>query len=183
MQKNEKKFLFKITVTAMLIALNIILERVFAYTVGNQQIGFSFIAVVFAAVYLGPFYTVAVSALGDILGTVLLSTQGAFFPGFTLTAVVMGLITGFIFEKNVTVPKIVLNTLINLVVCSLLLNTYWLTFFRGAPFLAILIERIPQLIAMPIIQIIVNILVFSEKSAVRRTLDKGIGRLMKNMKI
>lgn len=178
MKKNSKTTIYKLSITAMLVALNIILERLLAFTVGNQQIGFSFIAIAFAAVYLGPLYAVAVSALGDILGTVLLSTQGAFFPGFTVTAILTGLCTGLLLYKKASVVRIVLNVLINTIFGSVLLNTFWLSeFFIKAPYFTILATRIPQFIIMPIIHILVNMLVFWYKSPVRNTLNREMNRI------
>lgn len=162
----------------MLIALNVVLERLLAFTVGNQQIGFSFIPVAFAAVYLGPMYALAVSALGDILGAVLLSTQGAFFPGFTVTAALTGLCTGLLLNKKATVPRILANVLLNFVFGSVLLNTFWLSaFFIKSPFLSVLISRIPQFIIMPIVHTLVDMIVFWNKSPVRKTLDREMNKI------
>lgn len=175
-----KNTIFKFCLTAMLIALNIVLERALAFTVGTQQIGFSFVPIAFAAVYLGPLYALGVSVIGDILGTVLLSTQGAFFPGFTVTAALTGICTGLFLRKKVTAPKIILNVAVNVVFGSILLNTFWLSaFFIKAPYVSILISRIPQFIIMPIIHILVNMLVFWYKSPVRKTLDREMGRIFR----
>lgn len=177
-----KNAIFKFCLSAMLIALNIVLERLLAFTVGNQQIGFSFLPIAFAAVYLGPIYALGVSVIGDILGTVLLSTQGAFFPGFTVTAAITGLCTGLFLYKKATAPRIILNVLCNFVFGSVLLNTFWLSeFFIKAPYLTILISRIPQFIIMPIIHILVNMLVFWIKSPVRKTLDREVGRIFNRL--
>lgn len=176
--KKSKGTVFKFCFTAMLIALNVVLERLLAFTVGNQQIGFSFIPVAFAAVYLGPMYALAVSALGDILGAVLLSTQGAFFPGFTVTAALTGLCTGLLLNKKATVPRILANVLLNFVFGSVLLNTFWLSaFFIKSPFLSVLISRIPQFIIMPIVHTLVDMIVFWNKSPVRKTLDREMNKI------
>lgn len=178
----SKSTIFKFCLTAMLIALNIVLERLLAFTVGNQQIGFSFLPIAFAAVYLGPFYALSVSVIGDILGTVLLSTQGAFFPGFTVTAALTGICTGFLLYKKATAPRIVINVLLNFALGSVLLNTFWLSeFFIKAPYVSILVSRIPQFIIMPLINITVNILVFWVKSPVRKTLDREVGRIFSRL--
>ena len=84
MEKNVKKYLFKIVMTGILVALNVIMERFMSYNVWNMSIGFSFITIGFAATYLGIPYSIAVAALGDLIGA-LLFPFGTYFPGFTLT--------------------------------------------------------------------------------------------------
>ena len=49
MNKTNKTILFNTVLTALLIALKVILERFLSYNVWNQRFGFAFLAVAFAA--------------------------------------------------------------------------------------------------------------------------------------
>ena len=75
----KKKYLLKIVLTGILIALNVIMERFMSYNVWNMSIGFSFITVGFAASILGIPYAIAVAAFGDLIGA-LLFPFGAYRP-------------------------------------------------------------------------------------------------------
>ena len=165
MEKNVKKYLFKIVMTGILVALNVIMERFMSYNVWNMSIGFSFITIGFAATYLGIPYSIAVAALGDLIGA-LLFPFGTYFPGFTLTNAIVGLVLGIFLYKSTNVFKITLAVLINKVFCTLLLNSIWISIlYRGGidALWAVIVPRIITTIPMFIIEIIVLTLLFSNK--------------------
>ncbi|MBR7132886.1 MAG: folate family ECF transporter S component [Clostridia bacterium] len=179
MQKNSKQFLFKVVFTSVLIALNVILERFLSYSVWNQSISFSFITIAFAASFLGIPYAIAVGGLGDLIGS-LLFPFGPYFPGFTLTNVLAALCTGIFLRKNATILKISASVVLNKIFCTLLLNTLWISIlYRGgiSDFYTVLVPRLPQAVFMGIIEIIVLIIVFSEKSKIRNILAKNINKI------
>lgn len=167
MEKNSnvKKYLFKIVLTAILVALNVIMERFMSYNVWNMSIGFSFITIGFAATYLGIPYSIGVAALGDLIGA-LLFPFGAYFPGFTLTNAIVGLVLGIFLYKSTNIFKITLAVLINKVFCTLLLNSIWISIlYRGGidALWTVMIPRIVTTIPMFIIEILVLTLLFSNK--------------------
>lgn len=167
-------YIFKIVFAGILVALNIILERLLAYSVWNQTISFGFITVAFAAAFLGVPYAIAVAGLGDLIGSLAIPF-GPYFPGFTLTNCLVGLITAVFIYKHPTIPRVVLSVFINKIVNTLILNTVWISFlYRGGidAFFTVLIPRIPAAALMAAIEIIVLILIFSNKSKVRTLLDK-----------
>jgi ECF transporter S component (folate family) len=178
MSKN-KNFLFKIILTSILIALNIILERLLAYSVWNQTISFSFVTIGFAAVFLGFPYAAIVATVGDILGSLLIPF-GPYFFGFTLTNAIAGLITGLFLYKNATVIKITLSVFLNKILCSLILNTIWISIlYRGGldAFPVVFVSRIPQSAIMFVVEIVVLSLLFTEKSKVRKMLNKAFKKM------
>lgn len=157
MQKKSSKApseaLNRLVCTALLIALQVVLSRFLSVQLWNLKIGFSFIPVIIAARLFGPFYSITVYAVGDVIGTLLFPT-GAYFPGFTLSAALSGLIYGMFLNKKSTVPRIILSAVLNQLICSLLLNTYWISYISGAPFLAQLSVRWPQSVLMCVVQIV-----------------------------
>ncbi len=180
-QKNKHlQQLFKIILTAILIALNVILERFLAYSVWNQTISFGFVIVCFAAAFLGTPYAVAVAGFGDIIGSVLFPF-GTYFPGFTATNCIYALLIAEFIYKNATPLKCTLGVIITKLVCSLTLNTLWISIlYRGGvdAFFAVLITRIPQAAIMTFVEIAAMLLVFSSKSKIRQTLQKNLNKFL-----
>lgn len=139
MKKNNIK---TVVVLALLIAVEIVLSRLLSISLQNLKLGFSFLVVAFAAREYGVFGGVAVGGLSDLVGALLLPI-GPYFPGFTLTAALMGAVYG-ICLKRANVKKIVLAQVINNFVLGMLLNSFWISLLYGSPFLSLLPLRALQ---------------------------------------
>ncbi len=174
MKKNQ---LFKIILTSVLIALNVILERFIpAYQVWNNNLSFGFITVAFAACYLGTPYAIAVGGLGDFIGA-LIKPFGPYFVGYTITNMLVGLCFGLFLYKKATVLKISLAVIINKITCSLLLNTVFISvLYRGgiAAFWAVLISRVPFVILTVVVEIVIISLLFTSKSKINHLIKKQL---------
>lgn len=168
---NQEK-IFNLCCLGLLIAMQIVLARFLVIPVGDMmRFSTSFIPVVIAARRFGIGASVAVYGLGDLIGAIVFPTGGAFFPGYTLTAAVVGLIFGLflrpvdkeetVLQKNV---KIVLSVLVTQLVGSFLMNSYWRSFQTGTPFSAVLLTRAPQCVVSSVIQILFMVL-FLDKIA------------------
>ena len=174
MKKNQ---LFKIILTAILISVNVILERfVPTYSVWNNNISFGFVAVAFAACYLGIPYAVAVGGLGDFIGA-LIKPFGPYFVGYTITNMLVGLVLGIFLYKKATVIKITIATVINKILFSLIANTIFISvLYRGgiAAFWVVLTSRIPFVLLMTAVEIVIITLLFSQKSKVNQLILKAL---------
>lgn len=182
MQKSKKQTrLFKIILTAILIALNLVLERLVpSYKIWSQDISFGFVAIAFAAAILGTPYAAAVAGIGDLLGS-LLFPFGAYFPGFTLTNCVYGIILGEFLYKKATFIKIIVCVFLNKIVCTLILNTLWVSImYRGGvdAFFVVLATRFTGAAISTVIELIVLLLLFANKSKVRQLFEKSIKRFI-----
>ena len=144
-----------IVTLGLLVAMEIVLNRFLSINAWNIKIGFSFIPVVMAAMIFGPVAAAIVGALGDFIGAMLFPI-GAYFPGFTFTAALMGLCWGFFLHKNPTIVKIVIATVINQFILGLILNTYWISVLYGSPFKALFLTRIVQAVILTVVQIAVT---------------------------
>lgn len=154
MNNRKKKIDVKsIALMGLLIALGIILSRFLSIAAWNLKIGFSFIPVVIAAILLGPVEAALVGAIADFLGAVLFPI-GAYFPGFTLTQFIVGLVFGLLLYKKVSIVRIVIAAAINNFICSMLLSTLWISVLYGSPFLGLLPTRAAQAGVMFVVQII-----------------------------
>lgn len=140
----------KISYMALLIATDVVLTRL-CINLPTVKIGFGFFATVIAAILYGPIYAGAEAAIADITGAFLFPT-GPYFPGFTVTALLSGIVYGIFLHKKVNTVRVVLSIAIIAVLFSVLLNTYFLTFVVGKGFIALLPKRIIQAMIMIPIQ-------------------------------
>ena len=143
-----------LVVLALLTAMEIILNRFLSINAWNIKIGFSFVPIVIAAIMFGPIQAAIVGGLGDLLGA-LLFPIGAYFPGFTLTAVCMGIIWGIFLHKDQGIPRIALSVIINQFILGLVVNTYWISVLYGSPYGPLFATRIFQAAILTVVQIAV----------------------------
>ena len=113
----------KLAVSAILLAFDVIFSRVVALNAVNMKIGIGFAAIAVCAMLFGPWWAALVSALGDFIGAIAFPT-GAYFPGFTVTAAITGLIYGaLLYRKEVTWLRSLIASALNSVFVSWMLNT------------------------------------------------------------
>ena len=115
-----------ITTASMFAAIGVILG---AYTiqVGNYlKIGFSGIANQFVYYLFGPVVGCFYGGALDIL-KYLVKPTGAFFPGWTLSAMAAGVIYGcFFYKKPLSLVRVFVAELTVSIICNMLLGTLWL---------------------------------------------------------
>ncbi|MBR5229331.1 MAG: folate family ECF transporter S component [Firmicutes bacterium] len=167
-----KKFDTKMLVTAaVLIALNVVLSRFLSINAWNIKIGFTFVSIFVAGYFYGPVFSVVVAVLGDVVGA-LLFPSGAFFPGFTLTALLTGLLFGVMLHKKQTPVRILFTVLANQLLLGLLLNTYWLSILYGTTFGAVVVTRIVQCLIMMPVEFVTITLLMKKLPVIKREVLK-----------
>ena len=144
----------KLVVLSVLIAMEIVLSRFLSFSTWNMKIGFGFVPVAAAAILLGPAEAAVCGALGDFLGATLFPI-GQYWPGFTLTAALTGLVFGLFFHREQTPIRVVPAVLINQFVLGLLLNTYWISLLYGTSYQVLLLRRVAQSVILSVLQIAV----------------------------
>ncbi len=142
-----------LVILAMLTAVEIVLSRFLSISAWNMKIGFAFVPVALTAMLFGPLAAGVVGALADLLGA-LLFPVGPYFPGFTLTAFLMGLVYGLFLRRDQRTPHILLAVAVHEFVLSLLLNTLWISVLYGSPFPALLVSRLPQVAVLSVVQVV-----------------------------
>jgi len=137
----------------MFIALEVILTRFLSIHTPIVRIGFTFLPIAISAIMFGPIYSGIAAALADIVGMMLFPTGGSFFPGFTLTAFLIGYIYGFfLYKKTIAFKQITIAVIVSTIV-TLGLDTVWIWIITGQGILAILPARIIKCIIMAPIQV------------------------------
>jgi ECF transporter S component (folate family) len=161
MQKNNKTV--KLVTIAFFIAMEIILTRYLSVDVaGIARIGFGFLPVAMIAIIYGPLWAGGAYALGDILG-MLVFPKGAYFPGFTLTAFLTGIVFGLVlYKKEITWKRTLIASLIVVLCLNLCMDTYWLHILMGQGFLAMLPLRITKCVFEIPVQVILIPLVWNK---------------------
>lgn len=165
----KKKFDTKMLVmAALLVALQVILSRFLSINAWNLKIGFAFTAIFVAAYLYGPKFSAIVAVIADVVGAGLFPS-GAFFPGFTLTALLSGLVFGVFLYKEQTPIRIVAAVAIDQLLLGLLLNSYWISILYGSPYIPLLATRAVQcLIMMPVMYFTISALSKMLASSKRR---------------
>lgn len=128
---------------SLLVAMNVVLiHMVPVIQVDIIRISFGFVPQSFSSMLFGPIIGGIGAVLGDIIGMIV-APKGPYFPGFTLSALLTGIIYGiFLFKKPKTMLRIVLAVSCITLLVDLGLNTYWLTILLGKGFMALLPARI-----------------------------------------
>ena len=152
----------KLAISAMLITLDLLFTRVLAINTPLMKIGFGFAAVAVSAMLYGPCWAMLTAALGDFIGAVIFPT-GAFFPGFTITAALTGLIFGLCLYKKG--PKLIWPLLaagLNCFCVTLIANTALIAYISGNDYSVLFTARAVQFFIMFPVQALV--LVWLNKS-------------------
>lgn len=158
----------KLAVLAVLIAANVVLSRFLSIQMWNMKFSFSFLTVAIAAAVCDIWGGAVVGGLSDFLGAILFPT-GTYFPGFTLTAALVGVVFGLFFRKKFTIWRIILAVLITQISCTLLLNSFWISLLYKAPYLPTLTTRLLQAGIMTVVQIVSMYLLFDRLDILHKT--------------
>lgn len=127
----------QLTITAGLVAINLVLNQ-FTLAFGPLlEVGFAFLPIAVLAYLFGPLNAGLAYVVADTLGFIL-RPAGFFFPGFTLNALLAGVIYGlFFYKKEVTLKRVAIAVLATSIVISLILTPIWLNIMFGSPLFAV----------------------------------------------
>jgi ECF transporter S component (folate family) len=149
---------YKLVSCGLLIALSVILTRVFSANflivgVPAGRLATGFVPIMLAGLLLGPYYGLGAGALADIIGY-LIFPSGVYFPLITLTSALVGLLPALISRWMPNLrewQKTLLAVAVTQIVCSMFLQTFFLSMLYGKAFTALLYPRIVvTLITIPV---------------------------------
>ena len=141
-----------ITTAGLLLAIQMVLSSYGVIEVTDSlKISLAHLAIAPTAILFGPVVAGIQGALSDLLGFMLKPT-GPYFPGFTLTAALLGVIYGMLLYKTKrTTWQIIAARVIVCLFVNIALNTVFLTMLYGPSRLATLPIRVMKnLIQLPI---------------------------------
>lgn len=133
----ELKSVYSLAATAMLLALRIVLGMFANATLpffGNTvKISAAFMPIAVTGYMFGPIPAALVGGLGDVIAFFINPVGGGYFPGFTISGILTGLIYGFSFYKsNVSVLRVIIAWLINALTVETFLAAFWLYILYGS---------------------------------------------------
>lgn len=145
--RNTRRMVF----VGLLIALQVVLTRFLGIETPIVRVSFGFLPLALSGMLFGPLVGGVTGAAADIVG-MLIFPKGAYFPGFTVSTALSGVVYGFFLYKK---PKSLLNISISAIAITLFinlgLNTLWLSMMTGKAVYAIIAPRIVKnLIELPI---------------------------------
>ena len=140
-----------LTTVGVLLAIQMVLSSYGVIEVNDSlKISLAHLALAPTAMLFGPVAAGLQGALSDILGF-LLKPTGPYFPGFTLSALLGGVIYGMVFYRTqCRLWQIVLARLLIIVLVNICLNTVFLTMLYGPSRLATLpLRAFKNIIQLP----------------------------------
>lgn len=168
----------KIILTAVLLAMLIILSRFLSIKTPITKISFGFVPTMLCSIWLGPKWTVLLNVLGDLIGATFFPT-GPYFVGYTISTAVAGFIYGMILYKKEEnsygdlqfIIRLAIATTLVAVIANMGLNTLWTSMTTGKAFKVLFFTRVTkQLIMIPIHVIVI----FCIERILRNPFDKYI---------
>lgn len=162
-----------LVLTAMFIAMYAVLGIFKIPFALQNRITLTFAATSAAGIVIGPIPAMVVGAIGDILGYFLNPGGGVYFFGFTVSAMLGGLIYGACLYKR-TVERAIwwIILAVFLITCfvNIILNTYWLSVMYQKAYQFFALARIIKNFAVFPLHVIVIFAVFMmvEKTGIRK---------------
>ena len=95
----------------LFIALQVVIGRWLAIDLGFMRISLVFLPIALGGAILGPLWNGVICALADIIGFLLVPSQGAFFPGFTVSAFLSGYAYGYFLYTPIQPLDILINSI------------------------------------------------------------------------
>jgi ECF transporter S component (folate family) len=140
-----------ITVAGVFGAISIVLGLLTIMIGDFLKIGFTFLPNEFIFYLFGPVVGAIFGAAMDIL-TFFIKPTGTYFFGFTVSAILTGILYGFtLYKRPISLTRLFIVNLIHMVFINLLLNSFWLTILIGKGFLVLLSARFAKdLIMLPV---------------------------------
>lgn len=147
----ELKQVRTLTGVAMLLAMSVVISFTASVRVTETiKIGLGYLITALLGMLYGPFTAALAAGAGDLI-KYLLKPDGAYFFGFTLTAMLGGVVYGvFFYREKCTIPRAIASKATVSLLLNCLLNTVWVSWLYGMPFLGALGPRvIKNLMALP----------------------------------
>lgn len=139
---------------AMLVAVEVVLSRFCSISTQFGKIGFSFLPIAVCGMLFGPWWACLVGGVSDFIGAILFPV-GPYFPGFTVSNALTGLLFGiFLYGHGKGWKRTLFAAVAANFGISLLLSTYWLHLLYGSPYFGLLPTRLAQAIIMTVVQLV-----------------------------
>ena len=160
----KKKATYYLVVSGLLIGLSIVLTRVFSINliiagVPASRLSVGYLPIMLASILLGPVWGMGVGALADVVGF-LLFPSGTYFPPITLTSALVGMLPYVFMRLTGNWPqwlKVLISVALTQILCSIFLQTYWLSLLMGKAYLVLFFPRaVVTLVTIPVYYLLIH---------------------------
>ena len=160
-----------VALSAMFVAISCVLSFFKFGITPNVNVTLFFLPIAVAAQLLGPLPAVAVGGIADLLGCLIRPT-GPYFPGFTINAMITGLIYGiFFYSKRPKLWEVIVARLIVMVAVDLILTPIWLHILYSTPLVwAFWVERLIKCAIVCPIEIVCIFIATAATSRIKKKL-------------
>ena len=158
--KSSKMNLRLLTTSSILVALGVVLSFFRIPISAVTEITLTGLPIAAGGYLFGPWIGMLIGALIDVCGF-FIAPKGPFFPGFTISTALIGMIYGLFlyrewWDKNIRQQgllyagtkglalRIIVAHLLKTVFISLLLNCFWLSVFYGMTFKVVFLASVPK---------------------------------------
>ena len=131
---NNLKKTRTLVITAMFVALNITLDllNLRIQLTPDLRIGVGFVTSAMVGMLFGPVPAMTAGAAGDMIGWLVNPGGGGYFPGFTITAILAGMIWGlFLYQKKPSFLRLLTARLTISILLNIGLNSLWKMIYFG----------------------------------------------------
>jgi len=148
----------------LLTAVSIVLTRIFGVMVpisgvGALRLSFGEIPLMLAGVLFGPEAGALTGVAADLIGYMINSHGGPYFPGFTVSSALVGFIPGMLLfkkRKDLTAVQVAAVVLITDLITGVLMNTLWVSIMYGQGFFVLLpLRLLARLVTLPLYTVVV----------------------------
>lgn len=156
----------QLTLASMLIALQVVLGKLSVGDPNVVKVSLGFMATAMIGYFLGPWIGGFAMVVNDLISNTILSSGTLFFPGFTFSAFISGVIAGmFLYNQKVTWQRAFVYEFFQILITNVFFTTLWVYLMslsssstsRG--FMALLAIRLPkEVISWPIEALIVFVI-------------------------
>jgi ECF transporter S component (folate family) len=165
----------KVVLAGLLLAILIVFQRYLSIETQVLRFSFAYVPFILIGTLLGPVWGAIICVAEDLLG-MLLMPKASFFAGFTLNALLTGVIYGIFLYNTPNNTSYLIRLIISVLVVDVLVNivltTLWLSIMYKHAFMALLITTrlVPNLIQIP--------LQIGSMYAIKRFLDKPVKKYL-----
>lgn len=171
----------------LLVGLSVVLTRFFGFMVNvagvlGLRISFGDVPIMLSGILMGPGAGAITGALSDVIGYMINPSGGPYFPGFTLTSALVGVVPWIVLRPLGAAKShdglskyqwgfgsLLLAVAITGFLCSVLLNTYWLHKLYGKAFMALLPTRlVARVIMVPVHTFVIHVMLRAFQPAASR---------------
>ncbi len=159
-----------LTVMGVLIALEIVAERLFTIDFAENRFNFAFVMRAISGSCVGMLPAAIVGGTADLIGAII--RYGSVNPGITFAAVIRGLVYGGLLYRKCTNRRLVIAAAVDQFICGFIIVSLSLFWYSGMPLRALNVSyRFGQAVIMFVLELVVLPLL-------NRTLFPYLRRLM-----